>query len=126
MPKFNADQLDENDELDEIEYEDFGWQQKRFNANELELFRNADNCKTDTHKRYHHQILNELPNNYENNQNICRLFSYIMDDKFKPPDAELNDSSETKLVENVENYGDWNESSGKGKSTCFLLVKQIK
>lgn len=120
VPKFNADQLAENDELDEIEYEDFYWQQKRFNANELEQFRNADNCKTDTHKRYHQQILNELADRDENDPNNCRIFSYVMDDKFKPPKMELDESSDAQLVENVESYGDWHEAGGRGNAPRLL------
>lgn len=113
VPKFNAEQLNEADDLDKIEYEDFYWQQKRFNTNELDIYRKLDNCKTDAQKRFHQQILNSEngENGYVRNS---RIFSYVMDDKFTPPLDETDDSANYQLVQNVDNFGEWSESTDGG------------
>lgn len=113
VPKFNDAELTESDDLDEVESETFGWQQKQFNSHELSYFQMVDNCKTDAQKRYNQQI---LADEHNENGSRSRIFSYVMDDKFAPPVDESNESRDYQLVQNVDNYGDWTELLSNGES----------
>lgn len=123
MPKFNAEELTETDDLDEVESEIFCWQQKQFNAHELSYFQKADNCKTDAQKRYNQEI---LANERDGNGRRSRIFSYVMDDKFVPPIDELDESRDYQLVQNVDNYGEWSEPMDGGRLLCGRLRGILK
>lgn len=112
MPKFNAEQLTETDDLDEVEYEDFCWQQKRFKTNEIECFRSVDNCKSDAQKRYHLEINGRNEN--DGPMQAGRIFSYVMDDKFAPRDDEMGHSGNINFMRNVESVDDGELLTGGG------------
>lgn len=101
IPKFNAEKLSNADDLDEIEFYNFRWQQKLFNSKEAEYFGNVENCRTDTEKGYNRQLNIEITDS--NGQAIPRrIFSYVNDDKF----TEIRENRNS-LIENVESNKEW-------------------
>lgn len=121
VPKFNAEQLTDAEDLDEIEFHNFRWQQKRFSDSEVERYRDAANCKTDTEKKYHQQITNEAQyaRDDDNDKAATRkIFSYVSDDKFNEPHNESNAG----LAEKVENTStEWDSSIEVGEFQRFPL-----
>lgn len=103
IPKFDAEQLSDAEDLDKIEYYNFIWQQKAFSLREIEYFSKLENCKTDVEKSYHERILNhELEHSDENVSK--RIFSYVSDDKYAPKDDDeaIFQSNWRKLAKFVE------------------------
>lgn len=90
VPKFNAEQLTDAEDLDEIEFYNFHWQQKRFNDDEVKRYSDAANCKTDTEKRYHQQITNEAQYARDDSDAaaVRKIFSYVSDDKYNEAQGE--------------------------------------
>lgn len=112
VPKFNAEQLNDAQDLDEIEFYNFKWQQKEFSLAEIQRYSNEENCKNERTKEYHQRIIDD--NRYlDENGAIChtgKIFSYINDDTFRERDSE-----QSELVEYIERYGQWENSSEFGK-----------
>lgn len=103
IPKFNADKLSDAEDLDEIEFYTFQWQQKLFNAKEADFFGNADNCRTDTEKEYHRVLRIQNEASESNGESIARrIFSYVNDDKF----TEIRENRNS-LIESVESNTEW-------------------
>lgn len=112
VPKFNAEQLVDADDLDEIEFYNFRWQQKRFNDAEVQRYSDAANCTTDTEKRYHQQITNAARGDDDDDAAVARkIFSYVSDDKFNEP----NGGPYASLSSKVETTNEWDTSIGVGK-----------
>lgn len=113
VPKFNAEQLTDAEDLDEIEFYYFRWQQKRFNDAEVQRYSDAANCKTDTEKRYNQQITSDAQYARDDNDAAAarKIFSYVSDDKFNDP----NDKSFADLARKVENSNEWDMSNGAGE-----------
>lgn len=111
VPKFNAEQLSDTQDLDEIEFYNFQWQQKEFSSAEVKLYSNLENCKCDRTKEYHKRITED--NRYlDENGAICytgKIFSYINEDSYRERDSERNE-----LVEYIERYGEWENSNEFG------------
>lgn len=109
MPKFNAEQLTDAEDLDEIEFYNFHWQQKEFSTKELKSFSKLDNCKTDRAKEYHQRIVDDNRYLNENGDVIYegKIFSYVNDDNYREKINERN-----KLAENVQHFGGWNDENG--------------
>lgn len=112
VPKFNAEQLNDADDLDEIEFYNFQWQQKEFSTTEIKQYSKLENCKTDRQKEYHKKIHED--NRYLDENGDVRysgkIFSYINDDEFHERGTEQN-----QLAEFIERYGRWQENSDFGK-----------
>lgn len=98
IPKFNAEKLVDVEDLDEVEFYDFRWQQKRFSAREIEFFGNADNCKSDTEKEYYRLIQKSS----DTDATQRRIFSFVRDDKFA--EIWINRNA---FIENVESNSEW-------------------
>lgn len=115
VPKFNAEQLTDAEDLDEIEFYNFRWQQKQFNDADIQHFRDVANCKTDTDKKYHQQITNDaehVRDEADDRATIARkVFSYVNDDKFN----ESHDGSNNGLIEKVDKSNAWDNSISIGK-----------
>lgn len=111
VPKFNAEQLSDAQDLDEIEFYNFQWQQKEFSSSEIKLYSDAENCKNERTKEYHRRITED--NRYlDENGAICssgKIFSYINEDNYRERNSEQNE-----LVECIERYGQWENSSEFG------------
>lgn len=104
MPKFNAEQLNDADDLDEIEFYNFQWQQKEFSPNEIKLYSKLENCKNERTKEYHKQIT-EQTRYLDENGDTCytgKIFSYINDDNYHEKMIEQNE-----LAENIKIFGQW-------------------
>lgn len=111
VPKFNADLASDDEDSDEVVSEEFVWQQKRLSARELEQFKHLENCKTDEQKRYHQTIV-------DGGQTVSRIFSYVMDDQFTPPEDEPTECGDNDIIANVENFGDWHGSAAIQRGKC--------
>lgn len=111
MPKFNAEQLSDAENLDEIEFYNFQWQHKEFNSAEIKLYSNLENCKTDREKEYHKRITDD--NRYlDENGDICytgKIFSYVNEDNYHERGAERSE-----LCERIERYGQWENNNEFG------------
>lgn len=87
VPKFNVEQLNDADDLDEVEFYNFQWQQKEFSSKEIKRYRKLENCKNDRQKDYHKKITEDNNNRYlDENGDVCysrRIFSYVNDDEFE-------------------------------------------
>lgn len=118
MPKFNAEQLNDAEDLDEIEFYNFQWQQKVFSSAEIKLYSNLENCKTDRTKEYHKQITED--NRYlDENGAICytgKIFSYVNEDDYHEGDSERNE-----LAECIERYGQWENSIDFGEQNKISM-----
>lgn len=126
VPKFNAEHLTDADDLDEIEFYNFQWQQKVFSNRELKIYSKLDNCKTDRHKEYHKQIVNDT-RYLDENGDVCytgRIFSYVNDDNYFEKISERN-----QLAENIEEFGDWHDDVNGFRGECswlFIYVMDFK
>lgn len=112
MPKFNAEKLDDAEDLDDIEFYNFQWQHKVFSSAEIKLYSNLENCKNDRTQEYHRRIITEDNRYLDENGAICytgKIFSYINEDNYHECDSERNE-----LVECIERYGQWENSSEFG------------
>lgn len=114
VPKFNAEQLTDAEDLDEIEFYNFRWQQKRFNDAEVQRYSDADNCKTDTEKRYHQQVTGDAQYAADSaDATVARkVFSYVSDDKFVDPNDVRSFSA---LAPKVEKSSEWDTLIGAGE-----------
>lgn len=114
MPKFNAEQLSDAQDLDEIEFYNFQWQQKEFSLAEMKFYRNLENCTNERTKEYHKRITED--NRYlDENGSICytgKIFSYTNDDNHHERSTERNE-----LVEYIERYGQWENGNEFGSYT---------
>lgn len=125
MPKFNAEQLNETDDLDEIEFYNFQWQQKEFSAKELKRYSKLENCPNDRTKEYHRQIT-EHTKYFDGNGEINytgKIFSYVNDDNYSgEPIDEQNI-----LAKNVRQFGQWQANSDFGMcERCIQFIKNKK
>lgn len=120
VPKFNAEQLADAEDLDEIEFYNFRWQQKRFNDAEVERYSDVANCKTDTEKKYHQQITNDAQYARNDDEAVAarKIFSYVSDDKFNEP----NDGSMAGLTQKVTKAIEWDNSMGVGEFRKYSLI----
>ena len=113
VPKFNAEQLNDTQDLDEIEFYNFQWQQKEFSSAEIKRYSNLERCKDDRTKEYHQRITED--NRYlDENGTICytgKIFSYVNEDSYHEPGSEHRNE----LAEHIERYGQWENSSEFGK-----------
>ena len=100
VPRFNAEQLTEAEDLDEVESVEFQWQEKRFKRDEIERYRENENCKTDAEKRYHLEIVKGFPEGTP----VGSIFSYVANDEFRLEEEEVTD---TEHIQNVERFGSW-------------------
>lgn len=111
VPKFNAEQLSDAQDLDEIEFYNFQWQQKEFSSSEIKFYNNLENCKSDQTKEYHKRITED--NRYlDENGAICytgKIFSYTNEDNYHERNTEQNE-----LVQYIERYGQWENGSDFG------------
>lgn len=111
MPKFNAEQLNDAQDLDEIEFYNFQWQQKEFSSSEMMRYSDLANCKNERTTEYHRRITED--NRYlDENGAICytgKIFSYINDDNYYERDSERSE-----LFQRIERYGRWENSSEFG------------
>ncbi|XP_055304970.1 tectonic-like complex member Mks1 isoform X2 [Sitodiplosis mosellana] len=108
VPKFNAEQLNDAEDLDEIEFYNFQWQQKVFSSAEIKLYSDLENCKNDRTKEYHKRIT-EVNRYLDENGAVCytgKIFSYINEDNYHERDSERNE-----LAECIERYGQWENNS---------------
>lgn len=125
IPKFDAEQLNDAEDLDKIEYYDFVWQQKAFSLREIEYFSKLENCKTDVEKNYHEMILNEtaLHGPEFSIENVSkRIFSYVSDDKYTPKDDDeaIFQNNWRKLARFIETTNDTEELIGIEGNTPIL------
>lgn len=112
VPKFNAEQLNDADDLDEIEFYNFLWQQKEFSKSEIKWYSKLENCKNDREKDYHKKITED--NRYlDETGEVCytgKIFSYVNDDEFHERGTEHSE-----LANFVERFGQWQNNSEFGK-----------
>lgn len=120
VPKFNAEQLHDAEDLDEIEFYNFQWQQKQFSSSEIRRYSNLENCKTDREKEYHKRITED--NRYlDEKGDVCytgKIFSYVNDDEFRDEKTEQNN-----LANFVERFGQWQQSSDFGNISIHPKMK---
>lgn len=113
VPKFNAEQLNDAQDLDEIEFYNFQWQQKAFSSAEIRRYSNLERCKNERTKEYHQRITED--NRYlDENGTICytgKIFSYVNDDDYHEP----GDEHRTELAEHIQRFGQWKNSSDFGE-----------
>lgn len=110
MPKFDVEQLNDAEDLDEIEFYNFQWQQKEFSSKEIERYSKLENCKNDRQKDYHKKITED--NRYlDENGDICysgKIFSYVNDEEFRGDEAETSELAKfIELSGNLENNSDF-------------------
>lgn len=112
MPKFNAEELNESDDLDEIEFYNFQWQQKEFSSKELKRYTKIENCQNDRTKEYHKQITEHTKYFGENGEinYTGKIFSYINDDNYA---GEPTDEQNV-LAKNVRQFGQWQTNTDFG------------
>lgn len=110
VPKFNVEQLNDAEDLDEIEFYNFQWQQKEFSSKEIKKYSKLENCKNDRQKDYHKKITED--NRYLNKSgDVCyagKIFSYVNDDDFREDKAGNGELA--KFIEkfgNLQNNGDF-------------------
>lgn len=117
IPKFEAIQtLSSSDNQQSTDYEEsieIKWHEKIFSKNELNYYRQKENCESELEKRYHQMIRNAA----EINENQI-IFTYTEDDNFRPNDnfslrelklTKLRKNAEEKNSEKVENAGLFND-----------------
>lgn len=111
VPKFNAEELNETDDLDEIEFYNFQWQQKEFSSKEIKRYSKLENCQNDRTKEYHKQITEHTKYLNENGDTAYngKIFSYTNDDNYSEQIDEQNI-----LAKNVVHFGQWQASSDFG------------
>lgn len=120
VPKFNVEQLSDAEDLDEIEFYNFQWQQKEFSSKEIKRYSKLEDCKNDRQKDYHKKITDDNNNRYlDENGVVCysgKIFSYVNDDEFEEGGTE---SSE--LTKFIEKFGNIQNNSDFGKFYCDFL-----
>lgn len=111
VPKFNAEELNETDDLDEIEFYNFQWQQKEFSSKEIKRYSKLENCQNDRTKEYHKQITEHTKYLNKNGDTAYngKIFSYTNDDNYSEQIDEQNI-----LAKNVVHFGQWQASSDFG------------
>lgn len=111
VPKFNVEQLNDTEDLDEIEFYNFQWQQKEFSSKEIKRYSKLENCKNDRQKDYHKKITED--NRYlDENGDVCytgKIFSYVNDYEFREKEAENSE-----LGKFIEKFGNLQKNSDFG------------
>lgn len=114
MPKFNAEQLNDAQDLDEIEFLNFQWQQKEFSSAEIRKYSDLERCKDPRTKEYHQRIIQDS-RYLDENGTICytgKIFSYVNDDDYH---ERGGDEDHNELAERIKRYGQSTNSSEFGE-----------
>lgn len=124
VPKFNAEQLNDSQDLDEIEFYNFQWQQKEFSSAEIKRYSDLERCKDDRTREYHQRITED--NRYlDENGTICytgKIFSYVNEDDYREP---IGYEQPNDLVERIKRFGLRENSSEFGEWTHVVIVPCI-
>lgn len=112
IPKFDAEQLSEAEDLDKTEYYEFLWQQKIFNSYEIDHYGKLENCRTDIEKSYHDKIVNESKHSNDETKISKRIFSCVSGDKYVPKDDDeaVYRSNWKKLAQFIETENESQET----------------